>query len=88
MKVKDKQYYPDDYPECSVCGLPFISYEEWDERHELHEDDCDGLDCDCDEPCHDSCCPDCNLGTDVIPEISPDVLEEILRATKEAGEDE
>ena len=44
---------------CCICNKPF-TYEECINRHDLHEPECDENDCDCDLPCHEHCCPECN----------------------------
>jgi len=46
-------------PDCCICGKA-LTEDEWDNRHELHEPGCDHNWCDCDLPCHDTCCPECN----------------------------
>lgn len=44
--------------ECYVCGKKF-DRTAWNERHELHEPDCDKDGCDCDLVCHARCCQEC-----------------------------
>ena len=52
---------------CCICGEPF-SKEEWEDRHDFHDEGCpsgssdtDGeFDCECDNTSHAACCPVCN----------------------------
>lgn len=48
------------FGECVICGNA-MDEQEWDDRHELHDEGCDGDGCDCDYPCHAACCP-CQTG--------------------------
>lgn len=49
---------------CDVCGKPFLTILEWEERHDFHEPDCQNyhasaidVPCECDLLAHRTCCP-------------------------------
>ncbi len=44
---------------CFVCNRGF-TVDEWDERHDVHEEGCSGEGCDCDHPVHAAHCPACD----------------------------